>query len=264
MTKKQLSKNTTSISSKIKSLLSNNLITNKLRNARRDGVIKRIDYFQPVIHSEYLLMQNIKGFRAKEFYYPKAHNFRIQNDIDHSSRSGNILFGNSASYINNHIDVWKQIGMHIPSSTIVYIPISYGVNKCAEYIENEIGTENENVVYLKEFLTPIEYFRIVDSCTYAVFGVLRQAAMGNMYKCIKNGVKLFLYRDSIPYQYFRDLGCYVYAIEDIDGSSFKTPLTKEQIVINQQCLLKDREYVEKVRESAIREIQDCLKKQYNK
>ena len=109
--------------------------------------------------------------------------------------------------------------------------------------------------FMKELLPVSEYFRIVDSCSYAIFGVIREAAMGNIFRCISNGVKVFLYRDSIPYKFLTNLGALVFAIEDINEMSFRDPLSNQQAIANRQCLLKDVAFVNKVREQAIGEIQ---------
>ena len=229
-----------------------------IRDGNRKRALKRIDYFQPVIHTEYLMMKELTGFKAKEFYYPKNHSFQSLIEQEPIKHNGDIIIGNSATYTNNHVDVWDKVNTFIPENANVIIPVNYGNKNYADYLSAAIKSDEVNIKFLKDFLPKNDYFKLVDSCGYAVFGVLRQQAMGNIYRCLAKGIKLFLYRDSVPYKYLTDLGCIIFAIEDIDDNSFKTPLSNEQAIHNQQCLIKDSTMVDKIRENAIEEIQRSL------
>lgn len=246
-----------SFADRIKALLMRIPFILSLRDGSRNKAIRRLDYFQPVIHTEYEMLQKIPGFKAKEFYYPFSHNYKIVSD-ELPKHENNIILGHSATYTENHLDVWDKVKVFIPKDSTIYIPISYGKSSYAEYLTRVLNNGNESIVFMKELLPPLEYFKIVDSCSYAIFGVLRQAAMGNIFRCVMKGVKLFLYKDSMPYEYLKQLGCVVFSIEDIDENSFRTPLTQEQVNNNRLCLLKDREYVETVREKAIKDIQETV------
>ena len=230
-----------------------------IRDGSRKRALKRIDYFQPVIHNEYLMMKELKGFKAVEFYYPKAHqSYQVLIEGRMTNHNSDIIVGNSASVTNNHIDVWDKVHSFIPRGVNVIFPINYGDGDYAGYISDNIKSDTVNVRFLKEFLPKNEYFDLVDNCGYAVFGVIRQQAMGNIFRCLAKGVKLFLYRDSVPYKYLASLGCIIFAIEDIDENSFKLPLTPEQARHNQLCLMKDVSIVNQARENAIEEIQRSL------
>lgn len=243
-----------SIISKIRSFIIKIPIVRIFKDGNKDKAIKRIDFFQPVIHTEYELMQKYPGFKATEFYYPRAHSFQNMVSGDVPVHGNNIIINHSATFPGNHLDVWAAIKSYIPSATTVYFPINYGREEYADYLSKSITSNDVNVVFLREFLPSVEYFKIVDSCTYAVYGVLREAAMANIYRCLAMGVKLFLYKDSLVYRYLSDIGCVIFAIEDIDNNSFRAPLTAAQIDINRNCLLKEQAFVDKVREEAISKI----------
>lgn len=247
---------------RIKNLISKSPIISIPQFIKKSKAIKRIDYFQPVIHTEFELMQSVNGFHAKEFYYPMAHNFTACNEEELPKHGDSIIIGNSATYINNHMDVWEKVRDYIPDTTTVYFPVSYGKPNFANYLSSKIEPKRRNVIFLKDFMPLNDYYDIVDSCSYAIFGVLREAAMGNIIRCITKGVKLFLFKDSIPYQYLKELGCEVFAIEEIDENSFKHPLSIEQAINNCHCLIKDKDYVEEVRERAINEIQERVSNKY--
>ena len=52
------------------------------------------------------------------------------------------------------------------------------------------------------------------SITHAVFGVMRQQSMGNIFICLASGIKVFLYKDSIVYRYLINEGYVVFTIDD--------------------------------------------------
>lgn len=261
ITEEYINKTQNTISNRVKTLLKHIPFVCNYRYGNKKLAIRRVDYFQPVIHLEYELLQKVNGFKAKEFYYPQAHSYISELEGAYSNYNNNIIIGHSATLINNHLDVWNRIKNYIPNSSIVYFPISYGDLDFADYLTSKISPTADNIRFLKDFMPANEYFKVVDSCSYAVFGVLREAAMGNINRCVAKGVKLFLYKDSIPYQQLKRMGCIVFAIEEIDENSFRIPLTPEQAENNRQCLVRDRDYVEYVRETAIAEMQNIVEKQ---
>lgn len=221
----------------------------------RKKVIERIDYFQPVIPLEYQLMQKVNGFHAKEFYYPRAFTSYQPNKEHVLPADGSILLGNSTSSNNNHIDVWNIVKTQINKHQEVIIPFSYGTEiKYTESVYRKINRENPNVLFLRSFMAPEDYFKLINNCSYAVFGVMRQQAMGNINYCLSRGVKVFLYRDSLVYRFLKEWGYVVFAIEDINSNSFSIPLNLAELRQNSLAFEKQKKYVEKIRLKAISEI----------
>lgn len=227
----------------------------------RMKVIARIDYFQPVIPLEYQLMQKVKGFRAKEFYYPRCFT-NVQSNSEHIlPADGDILLGNSTSPNNNHLDVWETIQPYLGEHRTVVMPLNYKSDKAyADMIADIITSDKHQIEKLRTFMPQEEYFKLIDNCSYAVFGVMRQQAMGNIYHCLRQGIKVFLYRDSLVYKDLKALGYVVYAIEDIDENSFSTPLKLKELEMNAKALENQRDYVENVRENAFNELINICKK----
>lgn len=200
--------------------------------------LARIDYFQPVVVDDYYLMRKYnKSLKAAEFYYPISPAKISVGDLVEKKSDGTILFGNSASYTNNHLDVWIQIKKYISANQKVVIPLNYGDMVYADTVSKSVT--GDNVEVLKDFLDRDSYFKMLDSSSYFVSGVLRQQSMGNISYCIRHGIKIFLYRDSVVYHYLKRLGVLVFAIEDIDETSFSSPLSYEEIV--QNCIAYDKE-----------------------
>lgn len=199
--------------------------------------LRRIDYFFPVINLEFKMMkEKYPYFKALEFYEkpPKRNDFVA---ADRPVVGSNILFGNSATYTNNHLDVWKYLSNAIQSSQRCYIPINYGDTHYADTVKKMITAPN--VIALTEFLQLEEYHKLQDSCVFFVCGCLRQQAMGNISYAIRHGQKIFLFKDSIIYKYLESLGISVYPIEEIRNDSFEQPLSYKEIVRNISCYNKE-------------------------
>lgn len=215
-------------------------ITRPIFLFQKHKTLARIDYFQPVIVDDYYLMKKYnKSFSAGEFYYPTSFAVPSVSDFAEKKSDGMILFGNSASYTNNHLDVWNQIKKYIPASQKIVIPLNYGDMVYAETVSKSVT--GDNVEILKDFMDKGSYFKMLDNCSYFVSGILRQQAMGNISYCINHGIKIFLYRDSIVYQYLKRLGVLVYAIEDIDDTSFSSPLSYDEAVQNRIVYGREKE-----------------------
>lgn len=226
---------------------------------QRDKVLSRVDYFQPVIPMEYNMMKSLKGFHAKEYYYPNCFNvYQNISAINPVDPNGSILIGNSASETNNHIDIWHTIKSYIQTERTIIIPLSYGHEYYADAVEKEIKKDGRKVITLRQFMPRDEYFTLINSCSYAIFGVMRQQAMGNIYYALSHGLKLFIYKDSMVYKFLQESGYVVFAIEDVDESSFQIPLTMEQQTQNKKAFSREYMYIEDTREKAILEISNIV------
>lgn len=202
---------------------------------KRSNALRRIDYFHPVLVEEYKLMCQLHPeFQAKLFFRPTP--FREQRQYFEKEINGNILLGNSATLSNNHLDVWQYVKKAELNNQTVVIPLSYGDKDYGDKVQQAIGRECDKARFLREMVEKREYAEITNNCSYAVFGVLRQQAMGNINQCIRQGIKVFLFKDSMNYRHLISIGVDVFAIEDIDSNSFQTPLTIEQQTNNNNAL----------------------------
>lgn len=225
------------------------VFTNTKKTVR--DMLTRIDYFQPIFSTELIMMKSAHSyFHADEFYNNNSLYFDLPV-INEKKSNGGILFGNSSSFTNNHLDVWNEISAFCKDNKVI-IPLSYGDPRLREIVKSNIVSDN--IIYLERFMPKEEYFSLLDTCSYMVIGVMRQQASENIYYCISRGMKLFFYRDSIPYAYFKDKGYIVFAIEDVDDNSFSTPLTNEEIEHNQKMMLKEKEYCDNLYEVVIRHL----------
>lgn len=191
-------------------------------------IIRRIDYFIPCIPIDYkLLKEQCNYFRADIFPYPKQ--IKSLSPVCHRTPK-NILIGNSLTYTNNHLDIFERINKFQLSKDQKYIiPINYGWGNAfgnnPDTLISISKLKPQNTIWLKDYLDRDEYFRLFGNITHAIFGVLRQQAMGNIYECLAKGIKVYLYKDSIVAKQLKKDGYIFYSIED--------DLTEESL---SQCL----------------------------
>lgn len=186
----------------------------------------RVDYLSTILPVE-LEYANLflRKYNIKKFYFSYMRQnvtIPVVSNINVSNKE-NILLGNSAAETNNHVDVLKVISKLNINHRKIIIPLSYcGNNNYINYLESkvkEFKLEN-NVIYLKAFIPYADYTKILDSVGYAFFGHIRQQAIGNINILLRNGCKIFLYKDSLTYKQYTKDGYKIYTIEDIKNDSF--------------------------------------------
>lgn len=232
------------------------------RNAAltQEKALKRIDYISTVLESEYSRIQNNPWIRAKYFHFQFVGPIPNMDDVPiiDFEKSKYLLLGNSGDETNNHLDVLDVIRQRNISNSI-YASISYGgeMDYVARVV-SELGQNKDNIIQT-DFM-PIETYRnLLLQCRVAVFGHIRQQALGNIGLAMKQGSKVFLYKDSITYKYYKSQGLFVFSIEDdLTQENIDTPLTHAQIQHNRSFFAHT---YENVLQSMMVDIQD-MEKQY--
>ena len=180
---------------------------------RRFGV-SRVDFMIPTIPIDYQLMkQHCSFFKAEPLFNAF---FRYVTEFTYHEKSENILVGNSLTYTNNHLDVFKYLnGIDIQEERKIIIPISYG--GCYGGIDNFkllSHINHTNILWLTELMSFQNYSALLKTVTHGIWGNLRQQAMGSIYYCLKTGVKIYLFKDSVIYKQFKKDGFTIFSIED--------------------------------------------------
>lgn len=216
----------------------------------QEKVLRRIDYYQPVIKAEMEQMSQVAFFRAGEFYSkPGAPVF---NEFEERPTDGDIKLGNSATAYNNHLDVLDVIlGLKQKGQKII-MPLSYGNERYKVWLKPYLKHLDLRPIY--NFMAYDEYFQMVGQCSYAIYGTIRQQAMGNINYDISHGIKVFLYRDSVAYKDLRNRGYVVFPIEEMTEESLRTPLTREQMEQNNNARLVERNRRMMVYQQFIKEV----------
>ena len=232
------------------------------RWVHRYDVIRRIDYFQPVKPLDFKLMKNVVGFRAKEIFLCNYGQIINGKEYIRHRADGAIILGNAASPLINHLDVWSDLENNIPIGKTIIMPLSYGNMEYANKVKKVLRRTSFSFQFLDTFLSRNDYFKMMDDCSYAVYGSLRQHAMGNIFHALSNDIKVFLYRDSLMFGYLREMGFVIYAIEDIDSNSFKTPITEVEHNQNVKAFEKQHNYCYNKGQDMLEEIAQLIYKKH--
>lgn len=207
--------------------------------------IARVDFFAGVFASEHKLLQdNCKYYHAIRIIHNYIHpeEFALKDIDKHQTITGNnVLLGNSASYLCNHIDIIHALYNQTQNHNYdIYCPLSYGGNS---FYVNSVVKEGkrlfgERFKPLLDYLPLDEYTKIIQSCGSLVLGYQRQAATCNCLTSMWNGLKVFLPATSMNYEEYKNVeGLKVFSIEnDLDDNSLrfnmKPDLQKQREIIN--------------------------------
>lgn len=226
----------------IKKMIRNGRFHNKLKGRlTKKEFIKTIDYFVPVLSSEYeILKTHYKG------EFPKLENWNygtLEDDytIEVGNKKGNnILVGNSATYTNNHMELLDIIkGVNIGKDSKIICPLSYGDAEYAQYIKKHgdalFGSQFEP---LMDFLTKSNYINLLSSCTVAIFNHIRQQAAGNIIIMLYLGAKVYVRRENPVYSFFIEKGIKIFLIEDISSEGRIINDLSELDIANNKVLLE--------------------------
>lgn len=219
---------------------------------QRKRVLKRIDYMMPALPIDYECLRQYPEFTAKEFYKLGRSSLRFNTDI--RPAEGGILLGNSALVTNNHLDVWDSLVKTEIMGRRIIVPLSYGESDTAVYVSKKIKSDFNDVMILRNFMPRKDYFDLIDECSYAVFGVMRQQAVANIRECLRNGIKVFLYKDSMCYKSLTKSGYIVFTIEEMDLDALSTPMTLEDNKHNQEVFLEEVRKKNEIYDKVMKEI----------
>lgn len=204
-------------------------------------IIRRVDYFIPCLPIDYnLLKQNCFYFRAKQFPYAKS---QEELSFAYHNYPQNILIGNSLTYTNNHLDIIEKIRNYkITSERKFIIPINYGsaFENSPQNLISISSLKEGSTIWLTKFINKDEYLQLFDNISHAIFGVIRQQALGNIFQCLSKGIKIYLYKDSVVAKYLKEKGYFFYYIDDdLTEASLSTCLSQEKALYNYELIKKE-------------------------
>lgn len=186
--------------------------------------LNRLDYFIPIIEPEYTLASSLNPWFRTEYV---CWNYgTVEDDMSNgtmlTSPGRDILIGNSASFENNHLELFELLAEHFDlEDRKLVTPLSYGNPWYAEKVIAE-GNRlfGDQFVPLTDFLPKEEYIEILDSCGHVFMNHLRQQALGNICIMMLKGAKIYLNPVNPLYAWLSEQGAF---IEIIDGSTVGSP-----------------------------------------
>lgn len=197
-------------------------------------VFERVDYISTVLPIEYDMLRKNTGTRAQYFPFQYSSRKKTQDVPQMSKNADSILVGNSATMTNNHLDILSLLEQR-GITNVIQMPLSYGDKYYAGYLMQVTESSKMKINVISDFIEKGEYASFLTHCRALVLGCIRQQALGNIIMMLSQGGKVFLYKDSMDYQYLRKEGFVVFTIEqDLTNENINAPLTESEIAINRK------------------------------
>jgi len=209
------------------------------KKIEKQHIINRIDFFAPVLYEDYkLLLKAIPDFKPHylAWNYGTLEDDMIKGFENHVISGSNILIGNSATYENNHLDVFEHVKHLNLGGRQILAPLSYGDMLYREFVTSEAKILfGEQFVSIEGFMPISEYVSMLSSCSVAIMGHLRQQALGNIVIMIYLGAKVFLDKHNPVYLFFKKHHTLIYTLDEIEVE-VDNALTSEEIEFNRNIL----------------------------
>ena len=139
----------------------------------------------------------------------------------------------------NHFDALDKLNAFKESDLNIILPLAYGNSKyikdIKEYFRNSY---NPNKIEIwDKFIPPIEYSSKLASIDIAIFNFSVQKGFGNLLPLLWMGAKIFLREECPIYIDFKNLGFYIFSVQnDLCESSLLKKLTEEEKNRNRKLL----------------------------
>lgn len=196
---------------------------------KKKYVIKNALSIVTIIPQDYLDIKKIYRPRGNNFcakYFDMSSSVILDNLCKVPQKKNNVIniqIGNSATETNNHLETLKILKKFKDKNIKIYLPMSYGdmeyAKKVIEYGEDLFG---DKLVAIKEFMSFEKYCLFIQEMDIAIFNMIRQQALGNIYILMQIGSKVFLNSEGLLWDYFvKDLKCEVSKVNEISRSSFE-------------------------------------------
>lgn len=188
----------------------------------KEAVIGRVDYFSPVLSSEYHKVEQAKAWkkfpRHIRWNYGNLEDDFIKGFEAAVTSGSNILVGNSAAPTNNHLEAFELLsGMAESEGRQIIVPLSYGLpDYRALIVEAGEKAFPAHFLPLTDFMPISEYVGIISSCSHVVMNHVRQQALGNIVIMLYLGAKVFVREESPVYSFFRSQGAYIFSVQDLE------------------------------------------------
>ena len=186
----------------------------------KEELLNYIDYFSPVLPSEYIVLKNKLSISAKYIRWNYGVNAALYEDkngpkVKYSKK--NILLGNSATLTNNHAEALKLIyDLELQFDQII-CPLSYGDKDYREYITNYGHTLfNSKFKPLIRFMPLEEYYELTQSCPVVIMNHVRQQAGGIISSMLYQGATIFINKKSPIYDFYHRQGITIFTTDELE------------------------------------------------
>jgi dTDP-N-acetylfucosamine:lipid II N-acetylfucosaminyltransferase len=130
-------------------------------------------------------------------------------------KSDSIQVGNSATFENNHVEIFRLLADSKLGNRKVIVPLSYGNPDCRRIV-TKMGEKllGNNFQPVHDFMPLTEYNELMSKCSMVILNHNRQQGMGNILTALKRGAQVFL-RDTPVFKGLRGSGVHVHAVDEV-------------------------------------------------
>ncbi len=100
---------------------------------------------------------------------------------------------------------------------------------------------------MDDYLNRENYFELLNSCSCAIYGFTEQQAIGNIYQMFRTGKKVFFFKDSKMYNYFKESDLNIFDVDNISIDVFDSTLDNKSQRINFDFVINDENYEEYIK-----------------
>lgn len=195
----------------------------KLVKFLRARVIKRFRHIMTYLHGDYT--RAVEWFGCKAEYheclmYPSNTFKKVNSPRATDDSCLNIMVGNSADPLNNHLEIFENLASNLPSKYRIYSPISYGDRVYKESIANA-GKKlfKDNFIAIEHLMSDMDYAKLLKSMDVVIFNHPIQQAMGNTITALGLGNRVYLRKGTSQWELFTNLGIQVYDSANLEDIS---------------------------------------------
>lgn len=206
---------------------------------RREKAIMKIPYIciGEKTYDELLeYYPQLKHVKRRDFFYYPVDDMVSQDLMNNVSLGNNIFVGNSASYTNNHFNVFRKLEKYNLGDRKVYVPLSYGSAKDI-ILKEGYKLLKEKFHPITEFLSLEEYNKLMLSAGIFIYGNYRSEAFGNIVVALYIGAVVVLDSRNALYKELKDKGFTLFSLENLD-TIIDYHLTKEERNNNRNLINK--------------------------
>lgn len=216
--------------------------------APKEQAIQRINFFAPVLPSEYPVLQaampDLSLPQQIDWNYGTLEDQYAHNLGEDWVSGDHIMIGNSATLSSNHMDALELIAKAgLGDHQKVCTPLNYGdahpdyTKAVVTRAQQLLGSKSEPIT---DFMPLESYLDLLSQCGFVIMNHVRQQALGNIISMLYLGSRIFL-REESPV--FHDLSNYGFALNTVqqlesEPEYLRTPLSIKERQNNRQLSQK--------------------------
>lgn len=185
---------------------------------------RETDFFSAPVSTDVAVFQTrFPAFRGEyiQLNYATAEEM---SSLSTTPTGDNILVGNSASYANNHLEVFEKLATAGVGDRRIIVPLSYGRPESYRDAVVRAGRKHFGSAFepVLELLPLNEYKRLLASCAFVVMGHHRQQALGNIITALMGGSVIVLDTRNPVHSFLRQEGAHVSSLSELPSTRLES------------------------------------------